>query len=184
MSKRSRRVTPAILGSVISLALIAGCGEDDPQVDAAVFETVEQCVQSGEYPKEECETYFQQAMADQAATAPKYESQADCEAEFGAGKCNQGPEISGGDGADSTHVRHSYVPMAAGFLIGAAISQPLYRTYQGGKYGAFATSGGTMVGSKTGRTRLYSSVVSSRPSRTTTTMKRGGFGSMSRSAAS
>lgn len=183
MSKRSRRVTPAILGSVISLALIAGCGEDDPQVDAAVFETVEQCVQSGEYPKEECETYFQQAMAAQADTAPKYDSQADCESEFGAGKCNEGPEISGSSDS-SGHVHHSYVPMAAGFLIGAAVSQPLYRTYQGGKYGAFATSSGTLVGSATGRTRLYSSVVSSRPARTTTTMKRGGFGSMSRSAAS
>lgn len=182
MSKRSRRVTPAILGSIMSLALLAGCGEDE--TDANVFETVEQCAQSGEYTKEECDTYFKEAMAAHQQSSPKYQSQADCEAEFGEGRCNQGPEISV-DGSDGVaHHSHSYVPLAAGFLVGAAIAQPLYRTYQNRSYGSFTTYNGVSVGSSTGRTRLYSSVVTTRPTRTSTTMRRGGFGSMSRSVSS
>ena len=89
MLKRSRRVTPAILGSVVSLALLTACGDDD-EVDANVFETVEQCVASGQYTQAECQQYFTEAQTADAQAAPEYANQADCENEFGAGRCQPG----------------------------------------------------------------------------------------------
>ncbi|HEY9842828.1 MAG TPA: DUF1190 domain-containing protein, partial [Candidatus Obscuribacterales bacterium] len=173
MQKRSRRVTPAIIGSMISLTLLTGCGEEE--VDANVFETVEQCAASGEYTPQECQQYFQEAQAAQAEAAPKYENRADCEAEFGPGRCNDGPEMA--VEGHSTMV-HSYVPLAAGIMIGAAISQPLYRTFHNNSYGSFTTANGMTVSNAPGRTRIVRSVAASRPTRTTTTMRRGGFGAM------
>ena len=79
---------------------------------------------------------------------------------------------------------HSYVPLAAGVLIGAAVSQPLYRTFSGGRYGSFTTAHGMTISNGTGRTRIVRSVAATRPTRSTTTMRRGGFGSMSRSVSS
>lgn len=191
MRKRSSRVTPAILGSIMSLAILTSCGEEEePQVDASLFETVAQCASSGEYTQADCEKYFNEAKAAHVEAAPKYGNQADCEAEFGPGKCEQGPELSadasasGSDGSSTAVRHHSYVPLAAGILVGAAVAQPLYRMYQNKAYGSYMTSSGSTVGSSIGKTRVYSSVATTRPTRSTTTMSRGGFGSMSRSASS
>ncbi|PKL75175.1 MAG: hypothetical protein CVV27_16715 [Candidatus Melainabacteria bacterium HGW-Melainabacteria-1] len=180
MSKRSRRVTPAIIGSVISLSLLAGCGEE--QVEAAVFETVAQCAASGEYSQAECEQYFNEAQAAHQEAAPQYANSADCESEFGAGRCAEGPELSADSGTAVRH--HSYVPLAAGIMIGAAISQPLYRTYMNGRYGAFMTHGGATVANGVGRTRVSRSMAVTRPVRSTTTLSRGGFGSRASRASS
>lgn len=175
-TKRSKKVTPAILGSIMSLALLTACGDDD--TDANVFETVEQCAASGEYTQAECQQYFDEAKAADAQAAPQYTNQTDCEEEFGPGRCGEGPEI------DVVHHYHSYFPLRAAILIGAHHAQPLYRPYSNHSFGAFTTYNGMTVSSSTGRTRFSSSVLSSRPSRSTGTLSRGGFGSMSRSVSS
>ena len=112
MLKRSQRVTPAILGSMVSLAVLTACGNDD--VDANVFETVEQCAASGQYTQAECQQYFDEAKAADAASSPAYANQADCEDEFGSGRCAQGPET------DVVHHYHSYHPISTAILIGAS----------------------------------------------------------------
>ncbi len=167
--------------SLMSVTLLTSCGEEE-QVDANLFETVAQCASSGEYTQAECEQYFNEAKAAHQASAPQYTNQTECEEEFGPGKCEQGPEISS-DGS-STVRHHSFIPVATGVLVGAAIAQPLYRMYQNRAYGSYMTAGGHSVGSSIGKTRVYSSVATTRPSRTTRTMSRGGFGSMSRSVSS
>lgn len=176
MLKRSQRVTPAILGSMVSLAVLTACGNDD--VDANVFETVEQCAASGQYTQAECQQYFDEAKAADAASSPAYANQADCEDEFGSGRCAQGPET------DVVHHYHSYHPISTAILIGASRAMPLYRPYVNRSYGAYTTANGFHVSNSVGRTRFSSSVLSSRPSRSTTTLSRGGFGRMSRAASS
>ncbi|MBF2053710.1 MAG: DUF1190 domain-containing protein [Candidatus Sericytochromatia bacterium] len=182
MLKRSRRVTPAILGSMMSLAALTACA--DATEEAAVFETMDQCINAG-YSEPECKEGFAQAEADHQAVAPRFDSEADCEAEFGSGACESPDEYTTdtSTGSDSHgQVRHSYMPMMAGVMIGSALSQPLYRTYQNGAYGAYMTNRGMPVATKPGRQRISREVARTRPTRTTTTLKRGGFGSMSRSS--
>lgn len=177
MLKRSRRVTPAIIGSMMSLALLTACGDDD-DVDANVFETVEQCVQSGQYNQAECEAYFREAQTASAEAAPEYANQTDCEDEFGPGHCLPGRET------DVVHHYHTFHPVSTAILIGAAHAQPLYRPSTNHGYGSFTTYNGIAVGSTVGRTRFSSSVMSTRPTRSTTTLSRGGFGRMSHSMSS
>lgn len=191
MLKRSRRVTPAIIGSMMSLSLMTGCGEK--QEDASVVESIEQCVQIGQYNQVQCEQLYAQAQAEHKDVAPKFDSLADCEAEFGVGKCEgSGGEASTGSTGTSessghttvVHHHSSFVPMMAGIMIGQSLSQPMYRTYAGGSYGPFMTNSGRVVSNTTGRQKISRSVVTSRPTRTTTTLKRGGFGAMSRASMS
>ncbi|MGV3526161.1 MAG: DUF1190 domain-containing protein [Candidatus Sericytochromatia bacterium] len=178
MRKRSSRVTPAILGSLISLSLVA-CGEE-PQEEAQVFETVAQCAASGEYTEAECTQYFNEAQAAAAEAAPRYEDVAACEEEFGPGKCQDAGSFDSGGHT----IAHSFVPIAAGIMIGSAISQPLYRMYSNRSYGAYMTSRGYPVGTSTGRVRVDRGISTTRPMRSTSTVSRGGFGSMSRSSVS
>jgi uncharacterized protein YgiB involved in biofilm formation len=195
MFKRSQRVTPAIIGSVMSLTLLTACGEK--QEDASVFENIEQCVQDGQYNQVQCQELYAKAQAEHKDVAPKFENKADCEAEFGVGRCeneagnNGSAEVASGDiggdtGGHTTVVHHhsSFMPMMAGIMIGRAISQPMYRPYHGGTYGAFMTNRGMPVSSTVGRQKIARSIVTSRPTRSTTTLKRGGFGAMSRSSIS
>lgn len=190
MLKRSRRVTPAIIGSVMSLSLMTGCGEK--QEDASVVESIEQCVAIGQYNQVQCQELYAKAQAEHKDVAPKFENKADCEAEFGVGKCEDENGNSGETAASNEHSGHttvahhhsSFMPMMAGIMIGQAISQPMYRTYSGGSYGPFMTNRGMVVTSTTGRQKVGRSLVTSRPTRTTSTLKRGGFGSMSRSSMS
>ncbi len=191
MLKRSRRVTPAIIGSVMSLSLMTGCGEK--QEDASVVESIEQCVAIGQYNQVQCQELYAKAQAEHKDVAPKFESKADCEAEFGVGKCEDENGNSGetapatSDGSGHTTVVHhhsSFMPMMAGIMIGQSLSQPMYRTYAGGSAGPFMTNKGMVVSNTTGRQKISRSVVTSRPTRTTSTLKRGGFGAMSRASMS
>ncbi len=180
MLKRSRRVTPAILGSMMALSLMTACGE--PEEEASVFENIEQCVADGQMTQTECQQMYQQAKAQHQDVAPKFDSKADCEAEFGVGQCEPQGGASGETSSQTTVVHHhsSFMPIMAGIMIGNALSQPLYRPYSGGSYGAFMTNRGMPVSTMVGRQRISRSIVTSRPTRTTTTLRRGGFGAMSR----
>jgi len=192
MLKRSRRVTPAIIGSVMSLTLMTACGEK--KEDASVFESIEQCVQTGQYNQVQCQQLYEQAKVEHKDVAPKFDSLADCEAEFGVGRCEEpgGGEVASADtggGSDLSHTtvvhhHHSFMPMMAGIMIGQSMSQPLYRPYTNGSYGAFMTNRGMPVATTVGRQKISRSIVTSRPTRSTTTLRRGGFGAMSRSSIS
>lgn len=187
MLKRSRQVTPAILGSVMSLTLMTGCGE--PQEDATVVQNIEQCVAAGQYTQVECQLFYDQAKAQHQEVAPQFESKEDCEAEFGVGNCEAlggGSTTTDAGFSQTTVVHHhsNFVPVMAGVMIGQAISQPLYRPYHNGSYGAFMTNRGMPVSTVIGRQKIAQSIVTSRPLRTTSTLKRGGFGAMSRSTIS
>jgi uncharacterized protein YgiB involved in biofilm formation len=159
----------------VSLLALAAC--EEPKVDAAVYESVQQCISSGDATAEQCEQNFKEARSQHAAVAPKYASQADCQADFGAGKCEKAPYRTSSGGS-------VFMPLMMGYMMGSFIggrrsmaSQPLYRSAK--SPGTFRTANNQSVGSATGRTRVASSATA-RPSVKTSTRSRGGFGASGR----
>ncbi len=159
----------------VSLVALSGC--EEPKIDAAVFNSLQQCVDDPGIPRGECEQNYKEAQSQHAAVAPKYTSQADCQADFGDGRCEQAPYQSSSGGS-------IFMPLMMGYMMGSMIggrrsmaSQPLYRSAQSPN--SFRTADNRNVGATTGRTKVASSATR-RPSVKSSTISRGGFGSSGR----
>ena len=169
--KRSGRIALVMMGTS-ALALTA-CGE--PKTEAAVFETVEQCVAERGITAEQCYGEFDAAKAQHAEVAPKYASRADCEADFGPEGCEVSPYRTDAGGG-------VFMPLMAGFLMGQmmggrAHTQPLYRSQDDSKN--FRTANNRSVGGAVGRTQV-SERAAARPAQKLYTQQRGGFGARAR----
>lgn len=189
MRKRSRTVALSILGAA-SFAL-AGCREE--QIDAQTFPDLQSCKleaeRGGEFSADACDTAFAEAQQLYVETAPRYDSQAVCEAEHGAGACGTEQQVSNG-GSGSI-----FMPLIAGYLLGnllggrggMASAQPLYRTPDG----KFTNATGTNTySSNQGKAKLNSSMFSKPPATIgkapmskASVASRGGFGSAGGSGA-
>ncbi len=171
-SKKQFLKHPLALG--IAVATLAGCGS---QEKVNVVNSVEECVSKTELNLEECEAAYQKAVAEAERTGPKYNSRAQCEAEFGYGQC--GSSRSGG----------IFMPMMSGFMIGQMMSgsnyggasyNPVYRYNRPSSslHNRIMTADGTVIG-KPGQSsyRVSKSSMNSKPS-VTRTVSRGGFGAV------
>ncbi len=168
--KRWNSISVAMLMGV-SLIALSAC--EEPQVDASVFESLKQCYDDPAMSDDECKISYKEAQDQHTAVAPKYASQADCQADFGAGKCEQAPYRTSSGGS-------VFMPLMMGYMMGSMIggrrsmmSQPLYRS--AGSRNSFRTADNRNIGSKTGRTQVARSAAS-RPSFKSSTIRRGGFG--------
>ena len=85
--KRSKTI--GLVAMSASVVALTAC--EEPAVDAAVFETLSQCLANGDVDRSQCEADFKAAKEQHAQVAPKYTSQADCEADFGAEQCESAP---------------------------------------------------------------------------------------------
>ena len=172
-----KRWSSISVGLMMSVSLIALSACEEPRTDASVFESVEQCKRDPLGDPDQCERNFKEAQAQHAAVAPKYATNEDCVADFGAGKCEKAPYQTSTGGS-------VFMPLMAGYMMGSILggrrtmgAQPLYRSTA--SPGTFRTADNKSAGSKTGRTQVARSATS-RPSVKSTTMKRGGFGSSGR----
>jgi len=172
--KRWHSVSVAALMGASAFALSA-CEEQ--KVDTAIFDSLQQCINEPGMLREDCEKRYAEAKSQHAAVAPKYTSAQDCQADFGAGQCEQAPYRSQSGGS-------IFMPLMMGYMMGSMIgrrgfssAQPLYRSAKDPK--TYRTADNRKAGSATGRTRVASSAAS-RPSVKTSTIKRGGFGSSGR----
>jgi uncharacterized protein YgiB involved in biofilm formation len=192
MRRRFTRSRPPLLalGTLAASGLaLAACGEDPPQ--EVVFNSPEQCVQAGN-DQQICNAEYQEAMRRHMANAPRFDGQAACEAQFGAGQCVETPGAQTAGGG----VTSFFVPFLAGYAVSSAINSftnyndysryrsqygyvptPIYRNRSGGYVtpgiGRSGGSAGTSVG---GATREV------RPANVNTrTVARQGFGGSSRS---
>ena len=166
---------PAALVMSVSLIALTAC--EEPKVDAAVFESLQQCKDEPGMLADQCEANFNEARNQHAAVAPKYTSQEDCQADFGDGRCEQAPYKTTSGGS-------VFMPLMMGYMMGSMlggrssmISQPLYRPASSPNN--FRTADNRSAGSTTGRARVASSATS-RPSFKSSTIRRGGFGSSGR----
>ncbi len=168
--KRWSSISIAMLTSVSVIALSA-C--EEPTVDAAVFEGLQECLNNPDMDPDQCRDSFSAARSQHASVAPKYSSKEDCQADFGAERCEEAPYRTSGGGS-------VFMPLMMGYMMGSMIggrsgiaAQPLYRSAGDSK--SFRTADNKNVGSKTGRTKVARSAAS-RPSVKSSTMSRGGFG--------
>ena len=172
--KRWNSIFVVMMMGVSAIAL-SSC--EEAKVDAAVYDSVKQCIKDPGVPREECEQSYKEARTQHAAVAPKYSSEVDCRADFGVGKCEQAPYQTSSGGS-------VFMPLMMGYMMGSFIggrrsmmSQPLYRSADSPK--TFRTADNRNVGSTTGRTRVASSATR-RPSFKSSTLSRGGFGASGR----
>ena len=173
MSKLNSNAGALVMG--VSLFALAAC--EEPKVDAAIFENVQQCISNGDATPAQCEQNFKEAKSQHAAVAPKYASEAECQADFGAEKCEPAPYRTSTGGS-------VFMPLMAGYMMGSMLSgsrsmapQPLYRSAS--SPGTFRTADNRSAGNATGRNQVARSATS-RPSVKTATRSRGGFGSSGR----
>jgi len=162
---------------VMSASLIALTACEEPQVDASIYKTVAQCKRDPTNTSDQCESSFKEARSQHAAVSPKYSSAADCQADFGANKCEASPYKTSNGGS-------VFMPMMMGYMMGSMIggrssmiSQPLYQSSKSPN--SFRTADYRNAGSKTGPTKVARSVTN-RPTFKAATISRGGFGSSGR----
>lgn len=167
-----RKRTRAFVLAPISLAVMAGCaGPKEEQV--AFVTSVDDCTNSTELSAVECESAYSEAVKEAESTAPRYQNQRDCEAEFG--NC----ESRGG----------FFMPFMAGYLVSNIVgnvmdgnrrysnSHPSYMYRGNGQFrNKIMTSDGHVVGSPGQSTyKMPKDALKPKPA-VTRTMSRGGFG--------
>jgi len=175
--KRSRMLYLGVLGTVGALS---GCTEEQP---AMVFNSLDECKASAITTPAVCQEGYDQALKNHGTTAPRFTSIADCEQDFGPGKC-QALTHSGSDTGSF------FVPAFTGFMVARLLQnqnsgqyysssgywgQPLYRT-RNDSFGTWRTSDNATI-SGTGRVSVPSEVA--HPATRAVTMSRSGFGSVS-----
>ncbi|MDC0033666.1 DUF1190 domain-containing protein [Alphaproteobacteria bacterium] len=165
------------VAALMSASVIGLTACEEPKVDAAIFDSLQQCINEPGMLREDCENKYAEAKNQHTSVSPKYTSVQDCQADFGAGRCEKAPFQTSGGGS-------VFMPLMMGYMMGSMIggrgytsSQPLYRSAKDPK--SYRTADNRKAGSTTGRTRVARSATS-RPSVKSSTIKRGGFGSSGR----
>ena len=182
--KRSQSIRLVQMGAVA--LTLAACEE---RVEVGVFETVGQCVAAGNEAAQ-CETALGAAQEQHQQVAPRYASQEDCEAEFGASQCTPAPAnaVLAADGAAPAQQAQAgfgggFMPIMAGYMMGrmmsggGAMAQPLYRpaaTAPGAASG-WHTAAGAPVARGTGVTTVPRAMTQAATAQSGT-IARGGFG--------
>lgn len=181
--KRTRHIALGLMLGTAGMVL-SGC-EDDPDVAAKNFESVDACVADGSYGYQACRDAFSQAKAEHEAYGPRYEDKVLCEEEFGPGQCTS--SSSGGSSF--------FMPFMAGYLVSEVIdelgdaakkksySKPVYRS----KDGDWLGSGGVVLRPSSSGFAVPKSTITSAPKSApvftkTTVRSTGGFGASGRSS--
>jgi uncharacterized protein YgiB involved in biofilm formation len=176
--KRSRQVSLTLMAAAGTVTLTA-CGE--PEAEGRFYPTVEACVAEAQVTEAQCREGFAAAQAAHARSAPRFASEADCEAEFGPGACYPGRDSGGGGGGSGF-----FLPFLAGYVVsnlvdsvtGRSVYNPVYRSARHG--GSLYTPGGSRLQTVGGSTvRAPAADLRSTPPARTQVLSRGGFGSRS-----
>ena len=160
--RRSRSISLVLLPPALALSmlpLLSGCGPDDdsdnadttPAVVGAVFSSAAECkaVHEGNpsdpdymlhpllYTPQQCDEAMAAAVAEHATNAPKFNTIAECEAQFGPGSCGQTPipvtvasELVVTPQPSTVVVEHesSFMPFMTGYMLGSLNSGHYYST--------------------------------------------------------
>ncbi len=167
--KKSRSVKLALLGGA-SMAL-AACGDDAPPNDAKFFSDVQEC--AALYGEEACQDAKAASQKISDEEAPRFARKEECEAEFGVGNCETRQTTSG------TGI---FMPLMMGYMVGNMLGNSRYNqpVYRGPNNEAVMPKNGRLFnvgsfGGAAGRAGAFQQAAQVTP------VKRGGFGSFSRS---
>lgn len=115
--KRSSQIGLAAAGVVLVATVWSMTGEDAQE--NLVYNNVSECLAAAQLSASQCETALSQATAARLNDAPKFRSQNECEAQYGANGCNTA-SIGGAQ---------YFIPALAGFMLARGLSgaqaQPL-----------------------------------------------------------
>lgn len=164
--KRSRVAKLILMGS--GTFLLAGCS--DPSPPPSNFSTLDQCLQSKQFPEEVCKQSYEEAKALYEKDAPHFGQAASCEQQFGAGNC---APVRSSDGSSW------FLPAMAGYMIANALNSNDSRQYNSNLGGYGAGRGAYTSYPNYGAGTPYSSAGKYSPQPKATTTSRGGFGSLS-----
>ena len=175
--RKSFSVKPLALG--VAAIFLSACGDKQ---EAEVFTSVNDCTDANPEFAEKCKTAYEDAVREAERTGPKYDSQRDCESEFGNNQCRVVQRESGS----------FFMPFMAGYMLSNLMSprgyysQPMFTSYsRNSSYrNRWIGADGYDFGDNRRRTMKVSEK-SLKPKPTVTkTMSRGGFGSSVRAKSS
>lgn len=168
------------LGTIAASGLaLSGCG-NEPSADT-LFTSPTQCIEAG-IDNNICNAEYQTALSRHLRDAPKFDGQAACETEYGAGRCMEVPRDQAGASGGGSF----FLPFMTGYLISSAVQRMTnynsYGTYvSGGSYSRptpiFTGRNGTTYRSDP---VIGNQVGTPRPANVNTrTVSRSGFGGLS-----
>jgi uncharacterized protein YgiB involved in biofilm formation len=175
--RKSFSIKPLALG--VAAIFLSACGDKQ---DAAVFTSVNDCTDANPEFAAKCKTAYADALKEAERTGPKYNSQRDCESEFGNNQCNVVRNESGS----------FFMPLMAGYMLSNMMSprgyysQPMFTSFsRNSSYrNRWIGADGSDFGDNRRRTMRVSEK-SLKPKPTVNkTMSRGGFGSSVRAKSS
>ncbi|EPL9571541.1 DUF1190 family protein [Providencia rettgeri] len=191
-SWRSYRLAPVAV-AVSAVFMLSACEESDETV--SLYTNAQDCSQANPSQADQCTLAYNNALQEAAKTAPKYETQADCIAEFGESMCTQAPAQAGLAGTSSTNGEQTaqaqssggsmWMPLMMGYMMGrmmggSAASQPLFSSKNPASpaNGKFVDASGKSYGPAVagGRSMSVPKTAMAPKPPTTSTVTRGGFG--------
>jgi uncharacterized protein YgiB involved in biofilm formation len=193
--KRSGKVALTTMAALGGGAMLSGCGEAAAEQTKApmqvanaetgqevqVFENVFACAKETGLTRAQCADMREEAVAAAKEEAPRFEALADCEAQYGEGKC-----VEEGSAEDTHSSRPRYFsPFVTAFLWGRASTRavPAFSSPGGG----YQTSRGVRLGYAGAPGKYYAGARAFEKPRSipkvkaaSATAKAGGFGETSR----
>jgi uncharacterized protein YgiB involved in biofilm formation len=168
---RLKRTRHLVLTPLMALAAVnlTACGDQSPSdavtwddsfteasdetVPALTYASADACKTADEVPDADCDTAWVTAQQDHAANAPRYGDKADCEAEYGVGKCETRTSSGGGS---------FFMPFLTGMIVGQMMNPGGGAYYRGtglyrDRYGRLSTpyaAGGLYRDPVSGRTQV------------------------------
>lgn len=175
--KRSKQVALTLMASS-SLTLVAGCGRSEPPLVAERYTSLDACLADDQLSDEICRESYDEALAEHKESAPRYDSQAACEQQFGRQRCEQRTTSSG------SFWSPFFMGWIASSLIDRAVGGPRYHAtpvYQPWNTRRWYTPTGTVLNPTTdGSYRVRRDTIAKAPPRAKTrsrtgAISRGGF---------
>lgn len=169
--RKQYAMKPLALG--VASVFLSACA--DNKQEATIYKSADECANQNPEHTQQCETAYKEALAEAERTGPKYNSQRDCESEFGANQCRSVERSSGS----------FFMPFMAGYMLSNLLSpnryssQPMFTSYS--PYSSYRHRWIGAAGSDYGdlrqrNHRVRPDAFKPKPA-VTSTMKRGGFGS-------
>lgn len=177
--RKTFSVKPLALG--VASVMLSACGAE--REEAKIYTSIDDCKQDYPDALEKCEAAYKTAADEALRTSPRFNSEYDCEYEFGPNQCRN-VNTNGGS---------FFMPFMAGYMVSSLLSpnryysQPLYTSssYNSPFRSRWITADGHVFDGDIRKRNYRVSKDQLKPKPTVNrTMKRGGFGSSVRAKSS
>lgn len=177
--RKAFSVKPLTLG--VASVLLSACGAE--REEAKIYTSIDDCKQDYPDALEKCEAAYQTAVEEAMRTSPRFNSEYDCEYEFGPNQCR----------SVNTNSGSFFMPFMAGYMVSSLLSpnryysQPLFTSssYNSPFRSRWITADGYVFDGDIRKRNYRVRKETLKPKPTVNrTMKRGGFGSSVRAKSS